>query len=152
MPIATASSVIDTINKKKSARSTLGLPIGVPENTCPTFSAGPNPAVVDAKNNIAYVALHNANAIAVVDINNWGSKPVMGMIPVGYAPASVVLDTADNALLVADDKDIGTTGFQKIPPGAPTVTSHRFAGRPRNTHQDLGTAVLPWKKSRPCGG
>jgi len=31
------------------------------------------------------------------------------MIPVGYAPASVVLDSADNALLVANDKGIGTT-------------------------------------------
>ena len=35
----------------------------------------------------------------------------MGMIPVGYAPASVVLDAADNALLVANDKGIGTTGY-----------------------------------------
>ena len=32
------------------------------------------------------------------------------MIPVGYAPSSVVLDTADNALLVANDKGWGTTG------------------------------------------
>ena len=61
-------------------------------------------------NNIAYVALYNANAIAVVDLND-ASQPVMGLIPVGYAPSSVVLDAADNALLVANDKGIGTTGY-----------------------------------------
>ena len=37
------------------------------------------------------------------------------MIPVGYAPSSVVLDTADNALLVANDKGIGTTGYGVAP-------------------------------------
>ena len=31
------------------------------------------------------------------------------MIPVGYAPSSVVLDSADNAMIVANDKGIGTT-------------------------------------------
>ena len=45
----------------------------------------------------------------------------MGMIPVGYAPSSVVLDAADNALLVANDKGIGTTGFGVAPP--PTNTA-----------------------------
>ena len=42
------------------------------------------------------------------------------MIPVAYAPSSVVLDTADNALLVANDKGLGTTGFGVAPP--PTNT------------------------------
>ena len=67
----------------------------------------------------------------------------MGMIPVGYAPSSVVLDTADNALLVANDKGIGTTGFQNTPPENSTTTSH---GSPAalNTHQDLGiVSIVP---------
>ena len=33
----------------------------------PAYGAGPNSIAVDAVNNIAYVALYNANAIAVVD-------------------------------------------------------------------------------------
>ena len=60
-------------------------------------------------NNVAYVALYNANAVAVVDLSAGASNPVKGMIPVGYAPSSVVLDSADNTLLVANDKGIGTT-------------------------------------------
>ena len=136
-------SVIDTANTKK-AESTidLGLPIGVPGEGEPAFGAGPNSIAVDATNNIAYVALYNANAIAVVDLNK-GNSSVIGMIPVGYAPSSVVLDTVDNALLVANDKGIGTTGFQNTPPENSTTTSHGSAAG-LNTHQDLGiVSIVP---------
>ena len=137
-------SVIDTSNnKQREGKIDLGLPIGVPGELKPSFGAGPNSIAVDAKNNIAYVALYNANAIAVVDLNNLGFNPVMGMIPVGYAPSSVVLDTADKALLVANDKGIGTTGFLNTPPENSTTTSH---GSPAglNTHQDLGiVSIVP---------
>jgi DNA-binding beta-propeller fold protein YncE len=88
--------VVRTIN--------LGLPIGVPGAGQPAYGAGPNSIAVDAVNNIAYVALYNANAIAVVNLLSGQTNPVMGMIPVAYAPSSVVLDTADNVLLVANDK------------------------------------------------
>ena len=95
--------------------------------------------------NIAYVALYNANAIAVVDLNDKVWNPVLGMIPVGYAPSSVVLDAADNALLVANDKGIGTTGFGVAPP--PTNTAENsyakyYGVSDFNTHQDLGTVSI----------
>ncbi len=46
-----------------------------------------------------------------------------------------------NALLVANDKGIGTTGFQNTPPENSTVTAH---GSPAglNTHQDLGVVSI----------
>jgi 6-phosphogluconolactonase (cycloisomerase 2 family) len=50
----------------------LGLPIGVPGDPGPAYGAGPNSIAVDEKNNTAYVALYNANAIAVVDLNAGG--------------------------------------------------------------------------------
>ena len=67
------------------------------------------------------------------------------MIPVGYAPSSVVLDDADDALLVANDKGIGTTGFAVAPP--PTNTAENSYAKyygvySFNTHQDLGTASI----------
>ena len=133
----------------------LGLPIGVPGDDKSAYGAGPNSIAVDAKNNVAYVALYNANAIAVVDLNNWwGSNPVKGMIPVGYAPASVVLDAANKQLLVANDKGWGTTGnptpgnayFNGISvPGAPTTaesTTSEFGVNALETHQDLGTVSI----------
>ena len=64
--------------------------------------------------------------------------PVKGMIPVGYAPSSVVLDAADNALLVANDKGIGTT--RRRSPRKFAATSHGVCGF--NTHQDLGTVSI----------
>jgi YVTN family beta-propeller protein len=149
-------SVIDTSTNKEERKIDLGLPIGVPGERKPAFGAGPNSIAVDEKNNIAYVALYNANAIAVVDLKDerrredwgregWGHEndktPVVGMIPVGYAPSSVVLDTAENTLLVGNDKGIGTTGFQSTPPENSTTTSHGSAAG-LNTHQDLGVVSI----------
>ncbi len=137
-------SVISTATNTVSSTINLGLPIGVPDTGQPAYGAGPNSIAVDAVNNIAYVALYNANAIAVVNLNNLGS-PVLGMIPVGYAPSSVVLDTADGVLLVANDKGIGTTGFGVAAP--PANTAENSYGKEEgvvsfNTHQDLGTVSI----------
>ena len=144
-------SVIDPTVNRVVRTIDLGLPIGVPGDRKPAYGAGPNSIAVDG--DTAYVALYNANAIAVVDLRDedghegWGHdddrNAVIGMIPVGYAPSSVVLDAAENALLVANDKGIGTTGFQNTPPENSTTTSH---GSPAalNTHQDLGiVSIVP---------
>ncbi|HTU33196.1 MAG TPA: hypothetical protein VMF66_05280 [Candidatus Acidoferrum sp.] len=138
-------SVIDTAINQEVRKIDLGLPIGVPGDKNPAYGAGPNSIAVDG--NVAYVALYNANAIAVVDLRDYSGgrqwSPILGMIPVGYAPSSVVFDAADNALLVADDKGIGTTGFVRTPPENSTTTAH---GSPAalNTHQDLGiVSIVP---------
>jgi YVTN family beta-propeller protein len=145
-------SVIDTRFNQVAQTIDLGLPIGVPGDPWPAYGAGPNSIAVDAKNNIAYVALYNANAIAVVDLTGpmWSpfggvSSPVMGMIPVAYAPSSVVLDTVDNVLLVANDKGIGTTGFGVSPPpknSAENSYNHYYGVYDFNTHEDLGTVSI----------
>jgi hypothetical protein len=54
------------------------------------------------------------------------------MIPVAYAPSSVVLDAAANVLLVANDKGIGTRESFECDHG---VCSY-------NTHQDNGTVSI----------
>ena len=141
-------SVIDTATNKEERKIDLGLPIGVPGHR-PAYGAGPNSIAVDAANNIAYVALYNANAIAVVDLNSWTWNPIKGLIPVGYAPSSVVLDTVDNVLLVSNDKGWGSTGnpnpFDGTVSGAPLTansTATEFGANGLNTHQDLGTVSI----------
>ena len=130
-------SVIDTAINREVRRIDLGLPIGVPGEGS-AYGAGPNSIAVDPKGDVAYVALYNANAIAVVDLNSFFGLPsVLGLIPVAYAPSSVVLDTTDNALLVANDKGIGTKG---IPPQNSLQTSHGLSDY--GTHQDLGTVSI----------
>ena len=144
-------SVIDTPSNTEERKIDLGLPIGVPGEWKSAYGAGPNSIAVDEKNNIAYVALYNANAVAVVDLRGGVWNPIKGMIPVGYAPASVVLDTTDNALLVANDKGWGSTGnpnsFAGTVSGAPLTdnsTTSEFGATGLNTHQDLGmVSIVP---------
>jgi YVTN family beta-propeller protein len=130
-------SVIDTTGNRVARTINLGLPIKVPGQRGSAYGAGPNSIAVNAAANIAYVALYNANAVAVVDLTANAPNPVLGMIPVGYAPSSVVLDTADNALIVANDKGIGTTG------NPPQNSFGTYWGvTSYNTHQDLGTVSI----------
>ncbi len=125
-------SVIDTSSNVVKKTISLGLPIKVPGQGKPAYGAAPDSIAVDGTKGIAYVALYNANAIAVVNLNASEKNAVMGMIPVAYAPASVVLDTADNALIVANDKGVGTLySFE---------TDHGVTGL--NTHQDNGTVSI----------
>ena len=123
-------SVIDTGSNTLVRTINLALPIGVP-GQLPAYGAAPNSIAVDAKKGLAYVALYNANAIGVINLNNTGN-PVLGMIPVAYAPSSVVLDTSNNSLLVANDKGIGTRYSFECDYG---VCDY-------NTHQDNGTVSI----------
>jgi YVTN family beta-propeller protein len=125
-------SVIDTATNRVMRTIDLGLPIKVPGQEHPTYGAGPDSIAVDDQAGVAYVALYNANAVAVVDLSGSAREPVLGMIPVAYAPASVVLDRADNELLVANDKGIGTRLSFETDHG---VTDY-------NTHQDNGTVSI----------
>ena len=125
-------SVVDTATNTVARTIDLGLPIGVPGEGAPAYGAAPNSIAVDSKRGVAYVALYNANAIGVVDLSNGAKNPVLGMIPVAYAPCSVVLDEAKNELLVANDKGIGTRYSFETDHG---VTSY-------NTHQDNGTVSI----------
>ena len=132
-------SVIDTGSNKVTRTIDLGLPIRIPGNKQAAYGAGPNSISVDVAHNIAYVALYNANAIAVVDLSSGSSSAVLGLIPTGYAPSSVVFDQVDARLIVANDKGVGTKG---IPPQNSFGTAHGVTSY--NTHQDLGTvSIIP---------
>ncbi len=124
-------SVIDTATNKVMRKINLELPIRAPGQGA-AYGAAPTAIAVDSAKGIAYVALYNANAIAVVDLSGGAKKPVLGLIPVAYAPGSVVLDSADNQLIVANDKGVGARySFE---------TDHGVTGY--NTHQDNGTVSI----------
>jgi YVTN family beta-propeller protein len=125
-------SVIDTATNEVAWTIDLGLPIGVPGEGQPAYGAAPNSIAVDATKGVGYVALYNANAIGVVSLTKGVKNPVMGMIPVAYAPSSVVLDRTNNTLIVANDKGIGTRDSFECDYG---VCDY-------NTHQDNGTVSI----------
>jgi YVTN family beta-propeller protein len=125
-------SVIDTTNNEVAYTLNLELPIGVPGKGA-AYGAAPNSIAVNSATGEAYVALYNANAVAVVKLSKTSaSNPIVGMIPVAYAPSSVVYDKTDNVLLVANDKGIGARySFE---------CDHGVCGY--NTHQDNGTVSI----------
>src|SRR5580698_8535734 len=125
-------SVIDTTKNVVAWTIGLGLPISIPGQSQAAYGAAPNSIAVDSKNGIAYVALYNANAIGVVNLAKGAINPVMGMIPVAYAPSSVVLDGTTNSLIVANDKGIGARNSFECDYG---VCDY-------NTHQDNGTVSI----------
>src|SRR5579863_9205983 len=124
-------SVINTNTNTVARTISLGLPIGVPGQGQPAYGAAPNSIAVDSSKGIAYVALYNANSIAVVNLNSGANEPVLGLIPVAYAPSSVVLE-GRNTLIVANDKGIGTRESFEC--------DHGVCGY--NTHQDNGTVSI----------
>jgi YVTN family beta-propeller protein len=119
-------SVIDTTTNQVMRTIDLGLPIAVPGQKGSAYGAAPNSIAVDTKRGVAHVALYNANAIAVVDLSGGAKSPVLGLIPTAYAPSSVVLDTTNGILVVANDKGVGTRFSFETDYG---VTGY-------NTHQD----------------
>jgi YVTN family beta-propeller protein len=123
-------SVIDTATNTVVRTISLGLPIGVPGAGEPAYGAAPNAIAIDGST--AYVALYNANAIAVVDLAPNVTNPVLGMIPVAYAPASVVFDKNNDSLIVANDKGIGARDSFECD----------FNVCDYNTHQDNGTVSI----------
>ena len=125
-------SVIDMMTNKVVRTINLGLPVAIPGTGKQAYGAGPTGIAVDSQTGIAYVALYDANAIAVVDVSGTAAKPLMGMIPVAYAPGSVVLDYPHQQLIVANDKGIGTL--------ASFETDHGVTGY--NTHQDTATVSI----------
>lgn len=142
-------SVINTETNTVVRTINLGLPIRVPGDRGSVYGAAPNSIAVDTDKKIAYVALYNANAVAVVDLRRCDEGrdddafvargdedrrdgDVLGMIPVAYAPAFVLLDSVNNTLLVANDKGIGTRNSFETDFG---VTDY-------NTHQDNGTVSI----------
>jgi YVTN family beta-propeller protein len=161
-------SVIDPARGRVDQTISLSLPFGVPDqhpwghdrgpnwsgrdgdsdnrdSNASDYGTGPNSIAVDSKKGVAYVALYYANAIGVINLRDNGSNPWIGMIPVGYAPSSVVLDKVDDTLLVANDKGIGTTGFGIEPPPTNTAENSYAAAHGVtyfNTHEDLGTVSI----------
>jgi len=152
-------SLIDTDSQRVVRTIDLGLPIKIPGEHGAAYGAGPNSIAVDEKAGIAYVALYNANAIAVVKLQDseheqWDDAPheaVLGMIPVAYAPSSVVFDKSNHQLIVANDKGIGTTiaGFPELylfsgsPTGYPSLVNPADAAATGNwSHADRGTVSL----------
>jgi YVTN family beta-propeller protein len=121
-------SVIDLKNRRVVRTIDLSAPIAGG-----TFGAGPN-AVTLVQDGRAFVTLGQSNAIAVVNLAERDSHPVIGYIPTGYFPTSIAYDAARKQLVVADDKGLGAQGAK--------ATAYGVTGF--STHQDQGAVnIIP---------
>jgi YVTN family beta-propeller protein len=126
-------SVIDTGANQVVRTINLGLPIRVPGEKKAVYGAGPNSIAVDTNHDIAYVALYNANAIAVVDLDSPSKDATLGMIPTAYAPSSIVLDQKNGALIVAEFVRNGSRCDQLQHPSGPWYGKHHPVAGCRQT-------------------
>ena len=124
-------SVIDTRINRVVRTINLQFALPIPRAGM-AFAKGPTAIAVDQLRGIAYVALYNANAVEVVNLSGGAPVPLLGFIPVGFAPGSLTIDPATNQLIVANDKGVGTQGSM--------ATDHGVTGY--NSHQDTGTVSL----------
>ncbi len=125
-------SVIDTTTNLVVRTINLGLPIGVPgagqRPMAPRRTRSPSmPRTALPMSRFTMPTQSRWSTSA-----NGAKNPVMGMIPVAYAPSSVVLDAAQNALIVANDKGIGTRNSFECD----------YNVCDYNTHQDNGTVSI----------
>ena len=131
-------SVIDTGSNQVVETIYTSLPVKVPGSRSFADGANPNSIAVDAKYGFAYVALYGANAVGVLDLRSIPNAAYFkGMIPVAYAPSSVAYSPTQGALIIANDKGIGTRNSFGTDFGATNY----------NTHQDNGTVTIIAKPS-----
>ncbi len=92
-------TVIDT--KKRRAIETIhvGPTAQAPQGTTP------NALVLDRKNNMLFVANADNNAVAVVNVAEYGESHVMGFIPTGWYPSALLL-TPKLKLYVGNSKGL----------------------------------------------
>ena len=95
-------SIVDLNTDKVTRTIALSVPIagGV-------FGSNPNSVAV-TDDGRAYVALGEANAVAVVNLQGRDAHPVVGYIPTAYFPTGIAWDKTRKQLIVADDKGLGS--------------------------------------------
>jgi YVTN family beta-propeller protein len=90
----------------------------------PVLGSSPNAVVVSPNGKTLYVANAAENAVAVVNPDATHSKAVMGLIPTGWYPTAVALDTTGTQLFIASGY-----GFGSIAPLPPGETGRSYSDR-----------------------
>ncbi|MDA1272537.1 MAG: beta-propeller fold lactonase family protein [Verrucomicrobia bacterium] len=100
------------------------------QNPSDLFGASPNALAFDRSGKTLFVCNGTQNAVAVVSFDPGESK-LKGLIPVGWFPGAILVDSPRDSIYVANIKGIGST--KRYAPGE-TVKY--------NTHQYFGTLSL----------
>ncbi|MEN8193357.1 MAG: bifunctional YncE family protein/alkaline phosphatase family protein [Bacteroidota bacterium] len=98
------------------------------------FGSAPNALTISKDGNQLYVANGTDNAICVIQLNE--NNKLLGFIPTGWYPGSVIFDKEEKYLYVANTKGIGSRNVRADRPGY-------------NSHNHMGTiSVIPTPDKR----
>lgn len=93
------------------------------------FGSGPNALDISIDGKTLYVANGTDNAVCVIKLSQ--PSHVVGYIPTGWYPASVILDEESNLLFIANAKGVGSR-------------NQLISRRGHNSHDHLGTlSIIP---------
>ncbi len=116
-------SVIDTKTDKVVDKISVHLGKDLP------FGSAPNALEISKDGTVLYIANGTDNAVCVVQLNE--NNKLLGFIPTGWYPGSILLDKKEDFLFVANTKGIGSRNLRSDRPGY-------------NTHNHMGTiSVIP---------
>ncbi|MGZ5497654.1 MAG: phosphoesterase, partial [Candidatus Aminicenantales bacterium] len=116
-------SVIDT------STDTVVETIWVKSTPADLFGASPNALVFSGDGKTLYVANGTQNAIAAVDFNPKRRKSSLkGLIPVGWFPGALAINSKRGTLYVANIKGLAVEKAASEPTGAPGFSAYQYHG------------------------
>jgi YVTN family beta-propeller protein len=124
--LVVANAASDTLSVIDTRTDSIIETIWTRQTPADPFGAAPNALVFDKSGRKLYVCNGSQNAIGVVDFSPNKSR-LAGLIPVGWYPGALAIDSRRDALYVANIKGIGST--RRIAPGNPVkFNSHNYFG------------------------
>lgn len=117
-------SVID-LSAQKVVRS-----IWVKPSPADLFGAAPNALAFNAAGDQLYVANGSQNAIAVIDFDadELEDSKLLGLIPVGWYPGALAVDTARQSIYVANIKGLPRNPKKETQTGSDGFNTHHYSG------------------------
>jgi len=138
--LAVANAADDTVSVIDTRTDKIVETICARQNPGDLFGAQPNALAFDRHGRRLFACNGTQNAVAVFKFNP-GKSQMLGLIPVGWFPDSIVFDSRRSMLDVANIKDISPTRQM--------ATRNRGHGIGFNTKQYTGSLSLvrvPWQK------
>jgi len=124
--IAVANAGADTVSVIDTARDEVVETISLRWQPKDLFGASPNALAFDAEGKNIYVCNATQNAVAVVRFKP-GKSALSGLVPTGWFPGAIVLDSRNDQMCVANVKGFGS-GKSKAPAGRVELNSHQYRG------------------------
>lgn len=124
--LVVANAASDTLSVLDTRTDKIIETIWTRQSPADLFGAAPNALAFDSKGARLYVCNGTQNAVAIIHFRPGKSKP-LGLVPVGWYPGGIVVDSARSAFYVANIKGIPAS----IPPASekkPSYNSRQFRG------------------------